>query len=116
LGWPYIKPEEVKGGTPAEGWDRLQGGQQVKMSVNPAAVYAELEDGAVILNVDTGVYYGLDRVGARIWQILGAGATADNIVAKLQTEYAVEVDVLRTDVAVLLRSLQDTGLLQVAAV
>jgi hypothetical protein len=88
----------------------------VKVSVNPTAVFAELEDGAVILNVDTGIYYGLDRVGARIWELMGVGDTADNIVATLQTEYAVEPSVLRADVAALLTSLEVNGLVHVAAV
>jgi hypothetical protein len=88
----------------------------VKVAVNPTAVYAELEEGAVILNVETGMYYGLDRVGARIWELVGVGATSDNIVAKLETEYAIEHDVLRTDVAALLNSLEVNGLVQFAAV
>ena len=46
----------------------------MKVSINPAAVFAELDDGAVILNVDTGIYFGLDRVGTRIWTLVGSGA------------------------------------------
>jgi len=80
------------------------------MKISPAAVYAELEDGAVILNVDTGTYFGLDDVGSRIWSLVGTGAAADAIVAQLETEYDVDRARLAHDVADFLSALQAKGL------
>jgi hypothetical protein len=86
----------------------------VQVKVNPSAVYAELEDGAVILNVDTGTYFGLDRVGSRIWALVGDGSTTEAIVDQLEREYAADRTRLQEDVAGYLRLLEDKGLLKVA--
>jgi hypothetical protein len=32
--------------------------------------FCELGDEAVVLNLETGVYYGLDRVGTSVWRLL----------------------------------------------
>jgi hypothetical protein len=84
-------------------------------AVNPAAVFADLDDGAVILNMDTGVYYGLDPVGSRIWALISGGtSTLEAIVSQLEREYAVKRDRLEADVASLLRALEAKGLVKVA--
>jgi hypothetical protein len=87
----------------------------VNVSVSPAAVYAELDDGAVILNVDSGIYYGLDSVGSRIWSLVGGGNTAEAIVDQLETEFVVDRSRLQADVATLLRALEAKGLVTIAA-
>jgi Coenzyme PQQ synthesis protein D (PqqD) len=86
----------------------------VQVRVNPSAVYAELEDGAIVLNVDTGTYFGLDSVGSRIWALVGDGSTQSAIVTQLETEYAAERPQLDADVTDYLRSLEANGLIHVA--
>jgi hypothetical protein len=85
------------------------------VTIDPAAVCAQVDDGAVLLNVDTGIYYGLDQVGSRVWEIIGAGATDDSLVDQLSQEYSVDRETLRFDVATLLSELQAKGLVRIAA-
>ena len=33
-------------------------------------IFRELDGEAVILNLDTGIYFGLDAVGTRIWRLI----------------------------------------------
>lgn len=87
----------------------------MKVAISPAAVFARVGDGAVILNVETGIYYGLDRVGSRIWELIGAGTTDDALVDHLTREYDVERETLRADVAALLSTLEARGLARVGA-
>jgi hypothetical protein len=87
----------------------------VHISVIPAAVYAELDDGAVILNVNSGIYYGLDSVGSRIWSLVSGGSTPDAIVDQLETEYAEDRARLQADVTELLQTLEAKGLVQISA-
>jgi hypothetical protein len=87
----------------------------VKVSVKPTAVYATLEDGAVILNPDSGLYYSLDSVGARIWELVGSGTTRTELVDSLHAEYDVARDVLDSDVHALLQTLETNGLVELAA-
>ena len=86
----------------------------VHAKLSPSAVFAELEDGAVILNVDTATYFGLDEVGSRIWSLVGEGLSQSAIVDQLEREYAVDRDRLEADVASFLRTLEARGLVEVA--
>ena len=60
----------------------------------------------VLLDYDRGIYYGLNGVGARVWQLLAGGATRDEVIARLTDEYDVARATLEADVAALLRDLQ----------
>jgi hypothetical protein len=60
----------------------------------------------VLLDYDRGIYYGLNGVGARVWQLLAGGATLDEVLDRLTDEYDVPRAALEADVAALLRDLQ----------
>ncbi len=66
---------------------------------NESVVCAELDEEAVLLNIETGIYFGLDAVGTRIWNMLKEGVTESSIVDQLLEEYDVEPARLRADVA-----------------
>jgi hypothetical protein len=76
-------------------------------------VFCEVEDGAVLLSTANEVYYGLNRVGARIWLLLPpAHATVESLCDELHREYPeVELADLRADVEALLADLLHQGLL-----
>ena len=78
-----------------------------------SVVYAELEDEAVLLNVASGIYYGLDSTGAFIWQLLAEGCGKDELVARLGEEFDADVEQLRRDVDEFLRALESKGLLSI---
>jgi hypothetical protein len=59
---------------------------------------ADLEGALVLLHMQSGVYFGLSEVGARIWQLLGEQADEATILERLIAEYDVPRDVLQTDV------------------
>jgi hypothetical protein len=83
----------------------------VECAINPAVVFAELGDEAVLLNTDTGVYFGLDGVGTCIWALLADGMAREQIHGQLLTQYAIDSDQLRVDIEHFLRRLEDCGLL-----
>ena len=91
------------------------------MSLLPKAVgevvFCEVEDGAVLLHASQEVYYGLNQVGAEIWQLLTpATPTLDALEAALQARYpSVAEATLREDVELLLDDLQKNGLVEQAA-
>jgi len=85
-----------------------------KLAINESVVCAELDDEMVLLNVETGIYFGLDAVGTRIWALLTQGATEDEIVSQLLDEYEVQPTELRADVSSFLDTLQSKGLSRVA--
>lgn len=77
------------------------------------AVFRDLDGEGVVLNLSTGVYFGLNEVGTRIWQLieqLGAlGAVRDSLVR----EYDVEPEVAVRDLLDLVTQLADRGLVTV---
>jgi hypothetical protein len=83
--------------------------------VVPADVlFRQLDQEAVILNLDSGLYFGLDAVGTDMWRAL---TTSDSIQAayeKLLDEYDVAPDALRGDLEELIEKLAADGLLTVA--
>ena len=75
-------------------------------------VAATLDDETVLLNVTTGVYFGLDDVGTRVWQLLAEGAGTSSIVDRLADEYEVGQEELRTDILSFVSELQSHGLIR----
>jgi hypothetical protein len=82
-----------------------------KLIVDKSVLSADLEGETVLLNLETGVYFGLDEVGTAIWNALEAGASVDEIVSRLLEEFEVEADRARSDVSKFLSSLEERGLI-----
>ena len=76
------------------------------MLIKDSVVFRELDGEAVILDLDTGTYYGLNETGTRIWQLLGEGADTRAIVETVAREYDAEPAAIERDVARLLSELQ----------
>lgn len=85
-----------------------------KVSI-PAQVMARtVGDETVILDLATGTYFGLDPVGARIWQLMADGQTLDAICETLLDDYEVTRDVLEGDILRLTEELRAKGLVSLA--
>jgi len=78
-------------------------------------VSCDLAGEAAILHLGSGVYYGLDRVGARIWALLQEPIPVRRLEATLLTEFDVTPDRLSRDLTHLLDSLAAAGLIEVRA-
>jgi len=72
-----------------------------------------LDDEAVLLNLETERYFGLDETGTRMWQIVTAAPNVDAAYQELLAEFDVPPDQLRTNLTDLLGRLMENGLLEV---
>ncbi len=68
----------------------------------------------VILHLESGIYFGLDPVGARAWQLIQAGKSLSQACDAMIAEYDVSRQVLEQDVLALARDLVDKKLVSVA--
>jgi len=68
-------------------------------------------DELVLLDYEEEVYYGLDPIGARIWELLNSGRTLGEIIDTLLAEYDVTRDALAADVERVVGDLETNGLL-----
>ena len=80
------------------------------VAINPSVIYRDLAGEVVLLNLQSGVYYGLDAVGARVWQLLMESRGIDDLCATLLDEYDVDAETLRADVERLVGELTEKGL------
>ena len=73
---------------------------------------SDLEGEAVILNLKSGAYYGLNAVGARIWNLLQEPRTVSEIRDTLLAEYEVEPQQCDRELLALLQQLEAEGLIE----
>jgi hypothetical protein len=69
----------------------------------------------VLLNLDSEQYYGLDGVGARLWDLVEGDTTFGLAVTTLLGEFEVERHALVADLRALVLDLQQNGLVLVDA-
>ena len=77
----------------------------MKVSIPDSVLSTELHDEGVLLNLETGEYFGLDEVGMEMWKVLRAA---------LLEQYDVAEDVLAKDLDELIAKLAERKLLLVA--
>ena len=75
-------------------------------------VSCDLDGEAAVLNLATGTYYGLDRVGATIWQHIQTPATVRDIGAALVTQYDVDAITANSDLVSFLTEMMQEGLVE----
>lgn len=73
----------------------------------------ELEGEAVLLNLDSESYYGLDAVGARMWAVVISSESIQSAYEVLVNEYQVEDQKLRHDLQALIEEWLEHGLARI---
>ena len=76
----------------------------------PHVVSQEIEGEVVLLDMDAGHYFSLDRIGARVWALIGEHDDLDAVVRAMLAEFDVDEATLRDDLDALLGRLRAAGL------
>ena len=84
------------------------------LTIPPEVMARQVGDETVILDLASGNYFGLDPVGARMWQLMSDGKAPREICDVLLLEYEVSREQLEADLARLLGDLGAQGLVSVA--
>jgi hypothetical protein len=83
------------------------------ISVAEDQISGDLLDGeVVILNMNDDVYYGLDQIGGRIWNLVQNPIALGKIIQILLEEFDVEYQQCFDDVIVLLEDMLSKGLIE----
>ncbi|HEV2491768.1 MAG TPA: PqqD family protein [Terriglobia bacterium] len=85
------------------------------VAISEDAVFKELNGEAVILNLESGTYFGLNAVGTRVWVLLQEHAPLDEVFKTLCQEFEVAPEVLKHDLVELVEQLRTKGLVNVTA-
>lgn len=76
-------------------------------------LYSEIDSEAVILDVNSGTYYGLNEVSNRVWQLLQTPTSQERLLELLLEEYEVTLEAAKADLQTLLQDLLSNGLIEV---
>jgi hypothetical protein len=78
---------------------------------SPDVLFQEVGDETVLLDLASENYFGLNPVCARIWQLIGDGATLQSVFDALVTEFDAEPERIRGDLLALVEELGRAGLI-----
>ena len=76
-------------------------------------ISTDLDQETVVMSIDAGVYYGLDRTARRIWEHLANPVKFSDLVERLVQEYGVEPETCAVDIQSFLAELEREGLISV---
>jgi hypothetical protein len=82
-----------------------------KLSIPPQVMSRLVGDETVLLDLASGVYFGLDGVGKVIWESVSEGNNLGQAVAIIVAEYDVDEEQAQTDVIEFASDLVTRGLL-----
>jgi hypothetical protein len=78
-------------------------------------VSCPLGEEAAILSLKNSVYYGMNPVGARVWELLKQPKSVSELRDVLLDEYEVDQERCAQDLLALLHRMRDEGLIEVRA-
>ncbi|MFQ5893808.1 MAG: PqqD family protein [Nitrospinota bacterium] len=76
------------------------------MMKHPEVVYTDLEEGAVLLHLETRFYYSLNEGGQAIWRLLDSADSLDDLLQKLMAQYELEEQQAKDRVSKFLQELE----------
>lgn len=82
----------------------------VRVSSNQ--VYSRLGDEVAILELDQGVYYGLNDTGSFLWNLMQKPVRVNEMRAALVEEFDVDANTAEKDLLRVLADLRDAGLIE----
>ncbi|MEE8492582.1 MAG: PqqD family protein [Nitrospirales bacterium] len=88
-----------------------------RVRMSEGVLSQSLDSGMVMLDLDRGVYYGLDSVGTRTWELMREQPflPLHKILDSLLDEYDVHEDQCTQDLLNLVRLMQEKGLVEVCS-
>lgn len=81
--------------------------------VNKDVVFRDLEGELVLLNLKTGVYFGLDPMGTRTWQLIQEHQSLQKVLGVLLEEYLVTKAECEQDLLSFVAQLQEKQLVEI---
>lgn len=75
------------------------------LSIPPSVRCVVQEDGAVLLNIESGLMYSVNHVGSLIWKKLDEGSTVEEIAVFISGHCGIPIDDSRQDVQMFVNDL-----------
>jgi hypothetical protein len=82
----------------------------IKIST-PEVIFEAFDDEIVLINLDNGNYYSLDKVAAKIWKYIVEGVTKKGIIERVDLEYIGPQNIIETKIDNFFEKLLTEGLI-----
>jgi hypothetical protein len=86
----------------------------MRLRIPEHVVARKVGDETVILNLDSGTYFGLDSIGGRFFELVEEESGLRTVVERMLAEYEVTGTQLESDLLRLTEDLKASGLLETA--
>jgi hypothetical protein len=87
----------------------------IRVEINDGVSWRDVGGDVVILNVEAGVYFGIDGSGSQMWRELAEHGSVEKTLESLKHQFDVEPDELKRDLDDLVKQLVEKGLVQLIA-
>jgi hypothetical protein len=74
-------------------------------------LFNQIDGEVVMLSLENSEYYGMDKVGSRIWELLEHPLTLKDLVGKLMDEYTVSEEQCTRETLAFINKLKDKALI-----
>jgi coenzyme PQQ synthesis protein D (PqqD) len=85
-----------------------------RVHVPPSTLFRELQGETVLLQLDSGEYFGLDETATRIWQLIVEKGDLAAVEAAMLQEFDVDPAILAQDLSRLVDELRGKKLIELA--
>ena len=86
---------------------------QSRLMRNPEILASEIDDEMVMMDEAQGLYFGLNPMARKVWELLGSPVTYESLLNSLLESYEVESQQCKTDVEPFLLDMIEHRLIQV---
>jgi hypothetical protein len=73
-------------------------------------LFQRLKDEAILLNLNSGVYFGLDEVGTEVWALMPEFDSVRNLARVIADRYSVSMEQCQRDLLDLMQQMLEQGL------
>ncbi len=80
---------------------------ETKVSRNPEIIHSAMDNEVVMMSVDQGLFFGLDQIGAHIWELLETPKTGEEVISLLLPQYDVTREKCESDTLRFLNKMLD---------
>lgn len=86
-----------------------------RVRVNEDVLFQELQGETVLLNLNSGTYFGLDPVGTRMWHLMVEKEQLAEVARSIVAEFDVSEEQCAADLLALVTKLESRGLVTISA-
>ena len=81
-----------------------------RLEASSSVVTREIGGEMMLMDLESGTYFGLDAIGGRAWQAIEGGQTIEELCAQIEKDFEVAPEQLREDMLSLARKLLENKL------